>query len=138
MDRYLEANIILSKFSRDYMDLKKNLPIRPSEMGVLNIIVSRQGKFTPIQLSSMLEVSKPMVTAYISVLEKKGYIRREYLKEDRRSYYIIPTEKGIELVENTAIHVSSQLSTLENSLGKRNFETMLDLMGRSIEILKKK
>lgn len=138
MDRYLEANIILSKFSRDYMELKKNLPIRPSEMGVLNIIVSRQGKYTPIQLSSMLEVSKPMVTAYISVLEKKGYISREYLKEDRRSYYVIPSQKGIELVKNTAIQMNNQLSTLENSLGKRNFETMLDLMHRSIEILKNK
>lgn len=118
------------------MELKKDLPIRPSEMGVLNIIVKRQGQFTPLQLSSLLEVSKPMVTAYISVLEKKGYIRKDYLQEDKRSYYVIPTAKGIELVKNTTAQINEQLSNLEHSLGRKKFETMLDLMSKSIEILK--
>lgn len=40
---YLMANAELSKFSRNYMQLKKSLPIRPSEMGVLNIIVQTSG-----------------------------------------------------------------------------------------------
>lgn len=71
MDKYTEANAILSKFCKGYMELKKNLPIRPSEMGVLNIIVRREGSFTPNMLAELLEVSKPMITAHISVLEKK-------------------------------------------------------------------
>lgn len=32
MDKYLEANAVFSKFSRDYIELKRDLPIRPSEM----------------------------------------------------------------------------------------------------------
>lgn len=38
MDQYFFANAVFSKFSKNYMDLKKGLPIRPSEMGVLNIL----------------------------------------------------------------------------------------------------
>lgn len=72
MDRFLNANIILSKFCVSFAKLKKDLPIRPSEMGVLNIIVQRDGLFTPLMIAELLEVSKPMITAHISVLEKKG------------------------------------------------------------------
>ena len=46
MDKYLKANIIFSKFSRDYVGLKKDLPIRPSEMGVLNIITKNMERLT--------------------------------------------------------------------------------------------
>ena len=38
MDQYFNANAVFSLFSKKYMDLKKGLPNRPSEMGVLNII----------------------------------------------------------------------------------------------------
>lgn len=65
MDRYLNANIILSKFCVSFAKLKKDLPLRPSEMGVLNIIVQRDGLFTPLMIAELLEVSKPMITAHI-------------------------------------------------------------------------
>lgn len=76
MDKYVETNAVLSKFCKGYMDLKKDLPIRPSEMAVLNIIVQREGKFTPLMIAELLEVLKPMITAHISVLEKKEYIKK--------------------------------------------------------------
>ena len=47
MDKYLHANVVLSKFSRDFIHLKNDLPIRPSEMGVLNVLVKKQEKLTP-------------------------------------------------------------------------------------------
>lgn len=47
MDKYLNANIVFSKFSRNYMALKKDLPIRPSEMGVLNIITKKMVYLLP-------------------------------------------------------------------------------------------
>ena len=71
MDKYTMANMIFAKFSRDYMTLKKNLPIRPSEMGVLNIITKREGLFTPLMIADLLGVSKPMVTTPVFALEKK-------------------------------------------------------------------
>ena len=94
MDKYFEANAVFSLFSRDYMDLKNDLPIRPSEMGVLNIISKDDKRYTPLMVAELLKVSKPMIANHISVLEKKGYITRDFSSDDKRSFYIIPTEKA--------------------------------------------
>ncbi len=125
MDKYLNANIVFSKFSRNYMALKKDLPIRPSEMGVLNIIVKREGPFTPIAIADLLEVTKPMVANHISVLEKKGYITKEYSQKDKRSFYVIPTEKAKTLVIETETKLNKKLINLEKKLGTKKFDDLI-------------
>lgn len=128
MDKYINANIIFSKFSRTYMNLKKDLPIRPSEMGVLNIITKREGLFTPIMIAELLEVTKPMVASHISVLEKKGYITKQYSKTDKRSFYIIPTNKAIKLVKDVENELNKKLIKLENELGQDNFNNLIFIL----------
>ena len=86
MKRYFNANAVLSVFCKKYMDLKKDLPIRPSEMGVLNIITETEGPHSPVVLAEMLNVSKPMITAHIISLEKKGYITKSPSAQDKRAY----------------------------------------------------
>lgn len=135
MDKYISANIVLSKFCNRYMDLKKELPVRPSEMGVLNIIVQREGRFTPVMIAELLDVSKPMVTAHITALEKKGYIEKDYSKEDKRSFYVTPTDKAMELVKNTTEKMSQYLHQIEVSLGEENFETLLSILNDTNKIL---
>lgn len=136
MDKYFNANAVFSIFSRDYMELKKDLPIRPSEMGVLNIITKREGLFTPLMIAEFLEVSKPMITTHITILEKKGYILREYSKNDKRSFYVIPTEKAKDLVKVTEKKMSKYLQQIENSLGKENFDILLQILTDTNRILK--
>lgn len=131
MEKYLKANIVFSKFSRDYMALKKDLPIRPSEMGVLNIITKREGLFTPVMIAELLEVTKPMVASHISVLEKKGYIEKQYLENDKRSFYVIPTEKAKSLVEETENKLNKKLNYLENKLGPKKFDELIKLLDES-------
>ncbi len=138
MDRYAEANAVLSKFSKGYMELKKDLPIRPSEMAVLNIIIQRDGRFTPLMIAELLEVSKPMITAHISVLEKKNYITKEYLKEDRRSFYVVPTEKAKKLVKTAGEATKKHLQYLENELGYDNYEKLLNILNNANGILTKR
>lgn len=131
MEKYLKANIVFSKFSRDYMALKKDLPIRPSEMGVLNIITKREGLFTPIMIAELLEVTKPMVASHISVLERKEYITKKYLENDKRSFYVIPTEKAKSLVEETENKLNKKLNYLENKLGQKKFDELIKLLDES-------
>lgn len=128
MDKYINANIIFSKFCRKYMELKKDLPIRPSEMAVLNIIVKREGLFTPLMISELLEVTKVMITNHINSLEKKGYITRQYLINDKRSFYIIPTGKAKLLVEETETKLNIKLKKLENELGYSKYNELLNLL----------
>lgn len=128
MDKYLKANIVFSKFSRDFMALKKDLPIRPSEMGVLNIITKREGLFTPVMIAELLEVTKPMVASHIAVLEKKGYIKKEYSLDDKRSFYVIPTIKAKDLVYETELKLNEKLINLEKKLGSKKFDELVNTL----------
>lgn len=137
MNKYVKANGILSLFSKNYMELKKDLPIRPSEMGVLNIITQTDGKYTPVDLARMLNVSKPMITTHINVLEKKGYITKELSTVDKRAYYIIPTDKAEELAQKTNIVLNQQLKKIEDSMGKEKFENFVHLADEVNEIIRR-
>lgn len=135
MDKYTEANAVLSKFCQGYMELKKDLPIRPSEMAVLNIIIRRDGRFTPLMIVELLEVSKPMITAHIAVLEKKGYITKEPLKEDKRSFYVVPTEKARALADIAGEKTKKQLEHMKHELGGENYEKLLSILNEANKIL---
>lgn len=135
MDKYLRANIAFSKFSRDYIALKKDLPIRPSEMGVLNIITKREGLFTPLRIAELLGVSKPMIAAHISVLEKKGYIVKDFSSKDKRSFYVIPTDKATALAEETEKNLGRHLRAIEERLGADRFDLLVGLIEETQRIL---
>lgn len=133
--RYINANIVFSKFSRDYIDLKKDLPIRPSEMGVLNIITRREGLFTPLMIADLLGVSKPMIAAHISALEEKGYIYKESSSSDKRSFYVMPTEKARTLVDENEKKLNSHFKRIEGELGREKFVTLIGLLDKTQKLL---
>ena len=138
MDKYFNANAIFSIFSRDYMELKKDLPIRPSEMGVLNIITKRKEKFTPVMVADLLGVSKPMIANHISVLEKNDYVYKEFSLDDKRSFYILPTDKAKKLVEDEEKRLNRYLKKIEKHLGKDNFDLLVSLVNEANQVLEKK
>ena len=135
MDKYFEANAVLSLFCKNYMDLKKGLPIRPSEMGVLNIITGRPGPHTPVMVAQMLGVSKPMITALLTSLAEKDYITKEPSKDDKRAYYIIPTEKALALVESARREMDGHFLRLIDAMGQAEFDKLVELAGCANKIL---
>ena len=137
MDQYFIANAAFSLFSKSYMDLKKGLPIRPSEMGVLNIITSTKGPHTPVMLADMIGVSKPMITAHITSLESKGYIIKSPSEQDKRAYYIIPTDKALALVESVKADLEKHLEKLIKEMGKDEFDNLVRLAQKANSILQK-
>lgn len=137
MDRYINANIAFSKFSRDYIELKKDLPIRPSEMGVLNIITKREGLYTPVMIAELLDVSKPMIAAHISSLEQKGYIYKDSSLSDKRSFYVMPTDKAKQLVAETEARMDENLKAIEDKLGQERFDLLVSLLEETLTVLEK-
>lgn len=128
VDAFVKANALLSKFSRNYMDLKSGLPVRPSEMGVLNIITETPGPHTPLMLAEMLGVSKSMIAAHLAALIKKGYITKQASKDDKRSYYVIITEEGRALVSHAKCETKRQLSGMLERMGQERFEHLIALI----------
>lgn len=135
MDRYFAANAAFSKFSVDYMKLKKGLPIRPSEMGVLNILAATPGPHTSVMLAELLGVSKPMITAYLTALLEKGYITKEQSQDDKRVYHILPTAKAMQLVEDARADTNAHLSELVAALGQEDFDRLVELTQKASQVL---
>lgn len=131
MSKYLKASITFSKFCNKYSELKGDMPIRPSEMGVLNIIIKKDGLFTPVMIAELLEVSKPMVTAHIRRLEKLGYIYKEYSNEDKRSFFVLPTDKAQQLVAQKGRELKTRLEQLEAAMGSEDFDNMVKLVSKA-------
>ena len=137
MDKYFAANAVLSVFSKNYMDLKKGLPIRPSEMGILNIISETEGPHTPVMLAEMLKVSKPMITAHITSLENKGYITKSPSPQDKRAYHILPTEKAQALVQKAKADLTHKLDWLIDGLGQDDFNALVELAEKANKIIER-
>ena len=137
MDKYFFANAVLSVFCKNYMDLKKGLPIRPSEMGVLNIISETEGPHTPVMLAEMLKVSKPMITAHITSLEKNGYITKSPSPQDKRAYYILPTEKAQALVQKAKADLTHKLDWLIDGLGQDDFNALVAIAEKANKIIER-
>ena len=135
MDKYFTANAVLSIFAKSYMELKKDLPIRPSEMGVLNIITQTPGPHTPLMLAGALKVSKPMITAHLTSLTNKGYITKQSSSEDKRAYYILPTEKARALVKSAKDDLYRHLDQLVDGMGEEQFDLLVKLAGEANQIL---
>ena len=135
MDKYFTANAALSLFGKSYAELKKDLPIRPSEMGVLNIITETPGPHTPMMLAEALKVSKPMITSHLTSLTNKGYITKQPSLEDKRAYYIMPTEKALGLVKDAKEDLYWYLEQLANGLGEERFDLLVKLAREAAGIL---
>lgn len=110
------------------MGIKSGLPIRPSELAVLNIITRREGKFTPLMIKELLGVSIPMITAHINILEKKGYIYKDFVLSDKRSFYVMPTGKAHSLVDEAEQKTTDKLKEIENEIGEEKFEELVELL----------
>ena len=51
------------------------------------------------ELARELNVNKSSVARQLTLLEEKGYIRRENVPEDRRCLLVFPTEKALQMRE---------------------------------------
>ena len=86
-------------------------------------------------LAGALKVSKPMITAHLTSLANKGYIAKQPSPEDKRAYYILPTEKAKVLVKDAKEDLYWYLEQLANGLGEERFDLLVKLAGEATNIL---
>ena len=93
-------------FCRAYMRMQPPLPIRHSQMAVLEMLCSLPGVHTPVSIAEYIGVSRPMVAAHLSALQKAGYITRVPSPDDGRSVYVLPTKSGKKLMLNMPMQIT--------------------------------
>ena len=136
MSKEMKANIVFSKFARDFNELKRYLPIRPSEMTLLNIVTRGNRSLTPLALAEIMAVSKPMIAALIQSLEKKKYIYKEPSPDDKRSFFVRPTDKAKELCIKYEEKQTERLIEIEEKLGEEDFAQLVELMDKAQRIIR--
>ena len=121
----------ISLFSRQLMHMKKELPIRSSEMGVLIYIQKQNEGVTPLMISSFFQIAKPSVTSMVNELIGKGYLDKVPSETDRRSYTVIITGKGRELVAATHSEYFRGIEMLRTKMGDKDFESFVNLIRKA-------
>ncbi|MBW8384360.1 MAG: MarR family transcriptional regulator [Youngiibacter sp.] len=115
-------------FCRLRMNLKSDIPIRPSEMGVLVYTGNQDVPVTPLMISRFFRISKPSVTSMINALVEKGYLKKESSELDRRSYSLRVTGAGKELVESTFTEYVKSMELLKAKMGEEKFNRFIELV----------
>lgn len=127
----------VAMFCRLQMNVKRDIPIRPSEMGVL-IYTQKQGiPVTPLMISSFFRISKPSVTVMVNALIKKDYLVKTSSLTDGRSYTVSVTNLGYELVETTSNEYFRIMELLEEKMGSVEFKLFIQLVQKANNILGK-
>ncbi len=126
----------IGMFCRLQMHMKKDLPIRSSEMGVLIYVQKQPEAVTPLLISKFFQIAKPSVTGMINELVRKNYLMKVPSETDKRSYTVAITDKGKALVESTQDEYFKSIEVLREKMGEADFEQFLRLMEQANDILK--
>jgi len=126
----------VAMFCRLQMNIKKDLPVRSSEMGVLIYTTKQIEDVTPLMISQFFQITKPSVTSMVNSLIKQDYLVKTPSSTDGRSYTVSVTTKGRKLVETTYDEYFSAMALLEEKMGEVDFKLFVQLVLRANEILK--
>lgn len=122
-------------FCRLNMNTKRDIPVRPSEMGVLIYIFTERHSVTPLMISKFFRISKPSVTSIVNVLIKNEYLIKVPSAKDGRSYVVEVTNKGKELVEATYNEYYKTMELLKKKLGDKEYHLFIEMLQMANNIL---
>lgn len=97
------------------------------ELGVLQLLSSKNKSFTSGELSEMLKVSTARVASILNSLEHKSLIVRKMDNIDKRKTLIEITEKGVILTQDIKDKIMKRIDYLIENLGRERFDEYLNL-----------
>lgn len=134
MDLVRSADVI-GLFCRLNMKLKRDLPIRASEMGVLIYISKLNADVTPLMISRFFKITKPSVTSMLNTLLRISYLEKIPSEFDKRSYLLRITKKGENLVESTFNEYHKSIEVMIDKMGLDTFNRFIETLKNVNEIL---
>lgn len=130
----------LQSFRKKICGVKISDELTTMEFGAMEIIrqsarESGEKQVRVSDISNGLQVSKPMMSKILGVLEKQGYVCREGSDRDRRVACISLTESGQQVLQRAAGDYDRFTDWILSRLGKENARVLRDLVDRFSEIL---
>ncbi len=90
--------------------------------------LSKQNKVNQKVLSQMVNKDQPTLTRMLDILERKALVERHIGKEDRRSFSIHITEKGLNLTEKLIPYIEDIFGKILNGVSEKNLNIYLDVL----------
>lgn len=129
------ASEAIALFCRLQMNTKRDVPVRPSEMGVLIFTQQQSIPVTPLMISNFFKITKPSVTSMVNSLIQKDYLAKMPSSTDGRSYTVSSTEKGNELVNATFNEYYRTMESLKKEMGIEEFNVFIQLIQKVNNLL---
>ena len=95
-------------------------------------------EMNPSILSDHLHVSRSRMTAALSTLRKKGYIKMEMSENDRRRMRVIITANGEAYINEKREKVERYFDVLIEGLGEQKVNELIGLIELSVKIMNNK
>lgn len=132
---YIQSAEEIGLFCRLNSNIKKDIPIRSSEMGVLIYIYKNGEITTPQMISQFFKIKKPSVTSQLNVLIKNEFLIKIPSQVDGRSYSLKVTDSGRNLVETTFGEYLKFVKLLHDEMGEDNYHQFINLIHQANQIL---
>ncbi|MDL2324485.1 MarR family transcriptional regulator [Ruminococcaceae bacterium OttesenSCG-928-A16] len=122
----------MDKLRRVWAGFHPMPPFKRSDLAMLGTIDRMlnhgEKKVTVSMLARQLQQSMPGVSQKITLLEEKGYVKREGDKADRRVIYIELTNKGKEVAHASLGEFLGRIESALNMMGEEKTNQLLALM----------
>lgn len=135
-EKLMQGTEAIGLFCRLYMNNKRELPIRPSEMGILIFVQKQNMPVTPLNISQFFNMAKPSVTTKLNVLLTAGYLEKKASETDGRSYTVQITSKGAALVTETFDAYYKTIELLWIQMGESAFNQLVQSIELANDVLK--
>ena len=90
--------------------------------------LSKQNKINQKVLSQIVNKDQPTLTRMLDILERKTLVERHASKEDRRSFSIHITEKGLALTEKITPFLEDIFKKILNEISGKDLQIYLDVL----------
>lgn len=129
----LELYTLLVKMTDQVEEVRKifysKFGLTPIQHRILCFIaLSQHKRLTFSELSDLLGVTRPNVTALIDRMEAKGLIKRIMNEKDRRSMNVVLTEEAVKLFQKMGVKNNAFDASLFSCLTAEEKETLYHLV----------
>jgi DNA-binding MarR family transcriptional regulator len=84
------------------------------------------------EIAKALKLSKPSVTAIVDKLANKGYIQKFQSDEDRRSFHVHLSAKGMKLVKMHGETHNKIVDMLQNNLDSKDLKNLVTILNKVV------
>ncbi|MDS0528043.1 MarR family transcriptional regulator [Clostridium sp. SHJSY1] len=90
--------------------------------------LSHQNKINQKVLAQLVNKDQPTLTRMLDILERKGLVERHASKEDRRSFSIHITEKGLSLTEKLLPYIEAIFEKILSGISEEELNIYKDVL----------